>query len=161
MFAQQGKYDVLRSKDLMSYRSILHRIVRRADIKPCSVLKTVANYCWQYKSPTSHPDLALGLKETGAAILAIAQTAALAHLPLGEDDDEPPRQRDHSDVVEAIHEVLDAIQDGFPCPITLKQAIRMSKLVSDEDAWRPSRSLSTMATMLGGYIEAAVGVQEK
>ena len=155
------KYDVLRSKDLMSYRSILHRIVRRADIKPCSVLKTVANYCCQYKSPTSHPDLALGLKETGAAILAIAQTAALAHLPLGEDDDEPPRQRDHSDVVEAIHEVLDAIQDGFPCLITLKQAIRMSKLVSDEDAWRPSRSLSTMATMLGGYIEAAVGVQEK
>jgi hypothetical protein len=65
------------------------------------------------------------------------------------------------DVVEALLEVLDAIQDGFPDQAALRQADRFSKLVDDQNAWRPSRSLSTMAITLGGYIEAAVDVSNK
>ena len=143
---------MLKGNDLMLYRSIIHRIVRRADIVPCPVLRTVANYVWQYRGHASHH--ALGTKETGAAILAIVQTAALAHLPLSDECVDPSQQQ--SDVIESLHEILDAMQDGFPCLSALKQATRISKLLSDENAWKPSRSLATMATMLGGYIEAAV-----
>lgn len=146
------KRSMLRDNDLMHYRSIIHRIVRRGDIVPCGVLKTIANYVWQYR--THAPHHALGTKEAGAAIIALVQTAALAHLPLTNEDSEASRQQ--KDVVEALHEVLDAIQDGFPDATSLKQAARFSKLVDDGNAWRPSRSLSTMAVALGGYIEAAV-----
>ena len=148
------KQAMLRTNDLMVYRSVILRIVRRQDIQPCSVLKTIANYVWQYQKALPH--LELGSKETGAAIIAMCQTACLAHLPLTAEEAEPSHQQ--SSIVEAIHEVLDAIQDGFPCAVTLKQACRMSKLLDDDRAWRPSQSLSTMATMLGGYIEAAVDV---
>ncbi len=151
------KQAMLRQNDLLLYRSIIHRIVRRQDIVPCGVLNTMANYVWQYRLYT--PRHALGTKETGAAIIAIVQTAALAHLILPDEDSEPSLQQNN--IVEALLEVLDAIQDGFPDQTSLKQAERFSKLVDDQNAWRPSRSLSTMANTLGGYIEAAVGVSER
>jgi len=151
------KQAMLRDRDLLEYRSIIHRIVRRRDIVPCGVLNTLANYVWQYRSYS--PGHALGTKEAGAAIIAIVHTAALAHLTLADEDSDPSKQQ--MDVVEALLEVLDAIQDGFPDQAALKQADRFSKLVDDQNAWRPSRSLSTMAITLGGYIEAAVDVSNK
>jgi hypothetical protein len=151
------KQAMLRDRDLLEYRSIIHRIVRRRDIVPCGVLNTLANYVWQYRSYS--PGHALGTKEAGAAIIAIVHTAALAHLTLADEDSDPSKQQ--MDVVEALLEVLDAIQDGFPDQAALRQADRFSKLVDDQNAWRPSRSLSTMAITLGGYIEAAVDVSNK
>ncbi len=148
------KQAMLRNNDLLQYRSIIHRIVRRRDIVPCGVLNTISNYVWQYRSYS--PCHALGTKEAGAAIIAIVQTAALAHLTLADEDSEPSYQQ--KTIVEALLEVLDAIQDGFPDQTSLNQADRFSKLVDDQNAWRPSRSLSTMAVALGGYIEAAVDV---
>jgi len=143
---------MLKSNDLMSYRSIIHRIVRRADIVPSPVLRSLANYAWQYRGYASQH--ALKTKETGAAVIAIVQTAALGHLPVTEEGME--RSHCQSDSVESIHEVLDALQDGFPCPFTIKQAERLSKLIDDDAAWYPSHSLSTMAALLGGYIETAL-----
>lgn len=148
------KQAMLRNNDLLHYRSIIHRIVRRRDIVPCGVLNTISNYVWQYRSYS--PCHALGTKEAGAAIIAIVQTAALAHLTLADEDSEPSYQQ--KTIVEALLEVLDAIQDGFPDQTSLNQADRFSKLVDDQNAWRPSRLLSTMAAALGGYIEAAVDV---
>ncbi len=151
------KQAMLRDHDLLQYRSIIHRIVRRRDIVPCGVLNTISNYVWQYRSYS--PGHALGTKEVGAAIIAIVHTTALAHLTLADEDSEPSQQQ--RNIIEALLEVLDAIQDGFPDQTSLKQADRFSKLVDDQNAWRPSRSLSTMAVTLGGYIEAAVDVADK
>jgi hypothetical protein len=140
-------------QDLMTYRTLLHRILRCGDICPCGVLRSISNYAWQYEAyDVTH---SLFTKECGNAILALTQTAALAHLPVL-DDAHMQRTEEQLEVVESLMEVLDAIQEGFPCPSTLKRANVLGMLISDERAWTPSRTSATLASILAGFIDAAI-----
>ena len=143
----------LLKQDLMTYRTLLHRILRCGDICPCGVLRSISNYAWQYEAyDVTH---SLFTKECGNAILALTQTAALAHLPIL-DDTHIQRTDEQLEVVESLMEVLDAIQEGFPCPSTLKRANVLGMLISDERAWTPSRTSATLASILAGFIDAAI-----
>ena len=52
--------------------------------------------------------------------------------------------------------VLDALQEGFPCDSVSKRCDILIKILSDENAWHIDRTSSTLALLLGGYIDAAL-----
>ena len=138
--------------DLMEYRGILHRLSRTQSILPIGTLRSLANYCWQYQS--YHPSHSLSTKATGSACLAIVQTAALTHLPLSQQDSK--RTLRQLEVSESIMAVLDALQEGFPCDSVSKRCDILVRILSDEKAWHADRTSSTLALLLGGYIDAAL-----
>lgn len=139
-------------RDLMAYRILLHQSLRCKEICPCGVLRTISNYSWQYKG--YHSSHSLKTKECGNVILALAQTAALAHLPVM--DDTMQHSEEQAEVVESILQLLDSIQDGFPCLQNSQRTDTLAILVSDEQAWIPKRSSATLASILGGYIDASI-----
>lgn len=143
---------VMSRRDLMSYRSLLHQSLRCKEICPCGVLRTISNYSWQYKG--YHSSHSLKTKECGNAILALAQTAALVHLPVMNDSTQ--HSEEQLEVSESILQVIDSIQEGFPCSQSSKRTEVLAVLVSDEQAWIPSRSSATLASILGGYIDASI-----
>lgn len=143
---------VMSRRDLMSYRTLLHQSLRCKDICPCGVLRTISNYCWQYKGYNSSHSLKT--KECGNAILALAQTAALVHLPVM--DDSIQHSEEQIEVSESILQLIDSIQEGFPFTQNAKRTEVLALLVSDEQAWVPSRSSATLASILGGYIDASI-----
>jgi hypothetical protein len=143
---------VMAQRDLMSYRTILHQSLRCKEICPCGVLRTISNYCWQYKG--YHSSHSLKTKECGNAILALAQTAALVHLPVM--DDSIQHSEEQLEVSESILQLIDSIQEGFPFTQNAKRTEVLALLVSDEGAWIPSRSSATLASILGGYIDVSI-----
>lgn len=140
--------------DLMAFRTLLQRIVRSPGIQPTGTLRSVANYSWQYKS--FHPSHSLSTRDTGAACLALAQIAALAHLPLPNAD--ATRTLRQHEIAESIMAVLDALQEGFPCASISKRSAILVKLLADENAWHCDRTAATLATLLGGYLDAALEI---
>lgn len=138
--------------DLMRYRALLKRLVRCSNIRPIGALRSVSNYAWQYSSHQPHH--ALSTKETGAACLALAQSAALTHLPLINPDD--IRSAEQTEISMSIMAVLDALQEGFPCNSITKRSEILIKLVTDEDAWHIDRTPATLASLLGGYLDSAL-----
>jgi hypothetical protein len=138
--------------DLMEYRSILHRLSRTQSILPIGTLRSLANYSWQYQS--YHPSHSLSTKATGSACLAIVQTAALTHLPLSQKDSK--RTLRQHELSESMMAVLDALQEGFPCDSVSKRCDILVRILSDEKAWHADRTSSTLALLLGGYIDAAL-----
>lgn len=139
-------------RDLMSYRLLLHQALRCKEICPCGVLRTLSNYVWQYKGYNSSHSLKT--KECGNAILALGQTTALVHLPVM--DDSTQQSEEQAEVAESILQLIDSIQGGFPNLQNSKSADTLALLVSDEHAWIPKRSSATLASILGGYIDAAI-----
>jgi len=139
-------------QDLMAYRSLSHKVLRTKEICPSGALRSISNYTWQYDS--YHPSHCLTTKDNGNAILALVQTAALVHLPMMNEANE--RSYEQYEVADSILEVLDALQEGFPCPSTCKRARVLMRLVNDVEAWTQERSSATLASILGGYIDAAL-----
>ena len=70
--------------------------------------------------------------------------------------DASERSYEQYEVADSILEVLDALQDGFPCPSTCKRARVLMLLVNDVEAWTQERSSATLASILGGYIDATL-----
>jgi hypothetical protein len=140
--------------DLMAYRLILKRALHRAiDVHPRGILRTIANYTWQYKE--HHPSHTLSsAKVTGNALLGLCHAAALAHLPCGVANGWTLRQ---SEVAESIQNVLDAIEEGFPVPEVQSQCqVLAAAVVAQESAWVGAELGSTLRKLLESYVDAAV-----
>lgn len=137
--------------DLMAYRSLILRVLRSVDVQPRGTLRTLANYTWQYKE--SHPMHCLSAKETAAAILALCQTAALAHLPCPHGDGWAARQ---TEVADSVQFVLDALEEGFPVPSARARSQILAELLNDESCWGAQRKAHTLGSILSGYIDSAI-----
>lgn len=144
--------------DLLAYRLILKRALHSAvDEHPRGILRTIANYTWQYKE--HHPSHTLSsAKVTGDALVGLCHAAALAHLPCGGGDAANVgwtlRQLE---VADSIQNVLDAIEEGFPVPEVQSQCqVLATAVVAQEAAWVGSALGTTLRNLLDSYIDAAV-----
>jgi hypothetical protein len=155
-------------RDLMAYRLILKRALRSAvHVHPRGILRTIANYTWQYKE--HHPSHTLSsAKVTGNALLGLCHVAALAHLPChsqkqnggGSAGGAPSvggwtlRQ---SEVAESIQNVLDAIEEGYPVADVQSQCqVLAAAVAAQESAWSGSALASTLEKLLESYVDTAV-----
>jgi hypothetical protein len=148
--------------DLLAYRLILKRalVTSASDVHPRGILRTIANYTWQYKE--HHPLHALSsAKVTGNALLGLCHVAALAHLPIitcgGGDGGDSWTVR-QSEVAESIQNVLDAIEEGFPVAAEVQsQCHVLAAAVAEHEAtWSGSALNTTLRALLNSYVDAAV-----
>jgi len=147
--------------DLLAYRVILKRAVQNAvDVHPHGILRTIANYTWQYKE--HHPSHTLSsAKVTGDALLGLCHAAALAHLPCIGGGKEHAAGGSWTlrqlEVADSIQNVLDAIEEGFPVPEVQSQCQVLAAAVGEQEAaWFGSALGATLENLLNSYVDAAV-----